>query len=419
MIATRFRPAFAIAFTLALNALVWATALVLLGGGFSLRNVLAEFLSTSALLVMSTNLLLATRARPLEATFGGLDKLFTSHRFNGVLVAVLISAHFLLVPRSRGWLTSSPIGVAAFALILVSVLIAIAPRSPWRRLVPLRYQHWKLGHRTMGLLVALAVVHSLLVLSFASALPLVRIWVYGVAALGLLAYVFRETLEPTLLQRHRYTVGEPRHVAPDVLEVPLTPTADPIDYRAGQFAFVRLEGGPTREQHPFTISAAPSDGALRFSIKASGDYTRALQTHLSAGSPARIEGPYGRFDYRSKGARQLWIAGGIGITPFLAFLPTLDGAREVHLIWTVLGKEQAVYLDEIERGAITAAGLRFTLHDSAKDGLLDLANVNLQRPSELSVLLCGPVPMRNAFIVQLQALGVDRDRIHYEEFGLR
>ena len=420
LVPTRIRPAVALAVTFALNALVWAIAIAMLGGKPPLRNVIAEYFSTTALLIMSTNLLLVTRARPFEDTFGGLDKVFRSHRFNGVTVCCLIVAHFLIVPKPRGWLNSSPIGLIAFTLILFSILAAIAPRSPWRRLVPLRYQDWKLGHRFMGLFVAVVVVHSLGVHPFSAGLPLVRMWVYGVATLGLLAYVFRETIEPWLLQRHRYTVGEPRHVAPDVLEISLAPLARPIDYRAGQFAFVRFKGGPSREQHPFTISAPPSGGPLRFSVKGSGDYTRALQTHLAAGSLARIEGPYGRFDYRSEGDRQVWVAGGVGITPFLAFLPTLDNTREVHLFWSVRSRAEAPYLDEIERAVAAAGnGVHFTLHESATAGHADLARLGLARPGELGAFVCGPVPMRDAMVAQLRLLGVERDRIHYEEFTLR
>lgn len=391
----------------------------MLGGRFPVRNVVAEFLSTSALLVMSTNLMLATRVRPLEDAFSGLDKLFTSHRFNGVLVAVLISTHFLLIPKSRGLFNSSRLGLLAISLILPSILIAIAPRSPWRRLVPLRYQDWKAEHRFMGAFVALAVLHSLSVHPFSAALPLVRVWVYGVATLGLVAYAFRETVEPAVLRRHRYTVGEPHHVAPDVLEIPLLPAEHAIDHRAGQFAFVRFEGGPSREQHPFTISAPPTGGRLRFSVKGSGDYTQALQTHLAEGSSARIEGPYGRFDFRTAGSRQLWVAGGIGITPFLAFLPTLDGSRDVHLVWSVRNRDEAIYLREIESMDQTAIGVRFTLYESSASGHLNLADLGVERPGELSAFLCGPVPMRNALIRQLISLGVERDRIYYEEFSLR
>jgi predicted ferric reductase len=399
---------------------VWAAALSWFGAAWPLRNVVAEFLSTSALVIASTNLMLSTRARPFEDAFGGLDKMYTSHRLNGLAVAVLVTSHFLVVPKTLPFAPSGLFGLTAISLILFSVLAAIAPRSPWRRLVPLRYQDWKLGHRFMGVIILIAAVHSMLVPTrFSRALPAVSLWVYGFTLLGLLAYVFRETIEPWLVHRHRYRVAEPRHVAPGVLEIVLEPVERPIGHRAGQFAFVRFEEGPSHEQHPFTISLPPAGGRLRFSVKASGDYTRALQDHLSAGSTARVEGPYGRFDVRHARPRQLWLAGGIGITPFLALAPAIEPGHDVRLVWSVHTPAEAVYVDELERAAAGRPGFTLQVHDSASMGRLRIADLGLEDPGGLDVLVCGPVPMRKTFVADLISLGVERDRIFYEEFSLR
>jgi len=34
--------------------------------------------------------------------------------------------------------------------------------------------------------------------------------------------------------------------------------------------------------------------------------------------PVTVEGPYGCFDFEDNHPRQIWVAGGIGITPFVA-----------------------------------------------------------------------------------------------------
>ena len=77
------------------------------------------------------------------------------------------------------------------------------------------------------------------------------------------------------------------------------------------------------EEHPFTISSAPGDdGCLAFTVKASGDYTRALRQAVQ-GDRARVDGPYGRFSYvlrTQPGQPLLLIAGGVGITPMLSML---------------------------------------------------------------------------------------------------
>jgi predicted ferric reductase len=405
---------------LALNAAFWLIALQSVPVALPARRVVAEFLSTSAIVLMSANAVLATRPFVLDRVFGGLDKMFAAHRADGVAVALVILGHFALMPETPGWPPSKIIGFTNIALILTSVAIAIAPRAPWRRLVPLPYNLWKLGHRFMGVLLLLAVTHSLATHPILLALPVARTWVYSMAALGLAAYAYRELAERFVRERHRYRVTATRHPGDDVIEIALAPVSAPIAHRAGQFAFVRFADGPSREQHPFTVSSAPSpDGGLRLSVKASGDYTRALQTHLAAGTAARIEGAYGGFDCQTGRQRQLWLAGGIGITPFLAFLGSAQLDRDVLLVWSVHSEADAPYLAEIHQAVARHAGVEFRLHASATQGRLRLAELGLERPAELSAYVCGPVVMRDAFVEQLQSLGVTRRDIHFEEFSLR
>ncbi|MFP3643396.1 FAD-binding oxidoreductase [Paraburkholderia sp. SIMBA_054] len=86
---------------------------------------------------------------------------------------------------------------------------------------------------------------------------------------------------------------------------------------AGHFAFVTFDSaeGP----HPFTISSSwHGDGRLSFHIKGIGDYTSNLSQALKVGDLVTVGGPYGRFDFGGNKPRQIWIAGGIGITPFVA-----------------------------------------------------------------------------------------------------
>jgi predicted ferric reductase len=271
----------------------------------------------------------------------------------------------------------------------------------------------------MGIFVAAATLHSLLVPTLVRAIPLLAWWVYGIVTVGLGAYVYRETWFRVWARRHIYHVVRATHMGADVLEIDLDPLRAPILHRAGQFAFVSFADGPSRERHPFTISAAPSGGPLRFSVKASGDYTKALNEGLPEGSSASVEGPYGRFDFTTGHRRQLWVAGGIGITPFLAFLPTVDTERDVELVWSVHSRAEATYLPEVETDIRKHPNVRLTLWPSDERGHLNLANLGVERPGELSVYLCGPVAMRGAVLGQLDALGIPRERVHYEEFTLR
>ena len=89
------------------------------------------------------------------------------------------------------------------------------------------------------------------------------------------------------------------------------------------------------------------------SVKALGDFTARLGQKLDVGQAVRVQGPFGRF--RMSGtADEVWIAGGIGITPFLAWAAALSpDARPVHLFYCIRSREEAPHLAEIE--AVAAA----------------------------------------------------------------
>lgn len=382
------------------------------------QQVAAETLSTTAIILLSVNLVLATRARFLERGLQGLDKLYVTHRTFGISVALIVCAHFLIVPKSVGYVPSKPVGYTTMILILLTVFIASAPRSPWRGLVPLKYQTWKALHRLNGLLLTLAVIHSSLANTYVSHVPALSVYVYGVAMVGLAAWAYRETPATRRASRTRFAVSSARNPGADITEIVVGPRD--LDRTPGQFAILTLAAGPTREDHPFTISSRSSEPP-RFSIGASGDYTSALLMNPPpAGSTALVEGPYGAFDFRRGTPHQLWVAGGIGITPFLAMAPSVDEPFRVSLVWSVHDRAEAAYASELEAVAAANPHMRSRLHVTSEAGHLQLDPALLDAPaSELSVFICGPLPMRKAMLEQAEALGVRRSRTFYEEFRLR
>jgi predicted ferric reductase len=401
-----------------LHATLWTVALNTSPVFMPPQQIVAETLSTSALVLVSVNLMLSTRARPIERGLRGLDKLFVAHRTIGISVAFFVSAHFLIVPKSIGYVPSKPVGYATLPVLLLAIFIASAPRFPWARLVPLKYQTWKATHRFMGVIVAMAATHSLLAHTYVKQVPLLAGYVYGVAALGLTAYLYREFLFSRVGPFHSYAVDRARRLGDDVTEIVLSPSP-PLDRTAGQFAVASFECGPTREQHPFTMSSDAHD-AIRFSVKASGDFTSALDAGRLAGSAARIEGPYGAFVSSRGQDHQLWMAGGIGITPFLAMAADLDRDTQVLLVWSVHDTQEAIYAEELAADAREKPNLRLVVHPTSERGHLRVADLDVgAAPGDISVFLCAPLPMRIEMIRQSLALGVPRSEIYFEEFRLR
>jgi predicted ferric reductase len=195
--------------------------------------------------------------------------------------------------------------------------------------------------------------------------------------------------------------------------------------RAGQFLFVRFPNDKTlNESHPFTISSAPHENVLRVTIKASGDFTRALFGSLRADADAIVEGAYGMFDYKTGGPKQVWIAGGIGLTPFLAFIRDMDSAlqQDIDFYYTVRHPEEALFVDEIEAAAKKNPRLKARVRFSARDGSLTVEDILKNAGGSLQahhIYICGPLPMVQAFETKFLAAGVPAANIHFEEFNFR
>jgi predicted ferric reductase len=223
-----------------------------------------------------------------------------------------------------------------------------------------------------------------------------------------------------------YTVEAVKHPNMSTTEVTLRPRKGTIKkQRAGQFLFVQFPGDKAlNESHPFTISSAPGEDTLRLTIKASGNFTRDLFAHLKEGSEAVVEGAYGMFDYKTGGQKQIWIAGGIGLTPFLSFIRDMNGSlvQDVDFYYTVRHPEEALFLDEIRAAANRNLCFRPHIRFSATEGSLSMDHIlantkgNLQ---EYHLYLCGPLPMIQAFEKKFREQGLPKDHIHYEEFNFR
>lgn len=402
------------------HVVMWSAAVTIYGVLVPPIQLVAEFFSSLALVLVACNLVLSTRAPVLERGLKGLDKLFVTHRTIGLTVGVLVITHYFIVPKSLGWVPSKLIGYPMIAALLVMIFVASAPRFPWAKLVPLRYQDWKLLHRLNGLFVVAIVWHSLYAPAYVHRVALLAGYVYTIAALGLLAWLYREFVFARVGPFRAFTVGATRKLGEHVLEVTLEPeAAGPFARKAGQFAFASFAAGPSREQHPFTISSGPASDP-RFSVLASGDFTDALQGGLPAGSAVRIEGPYGAFTVDRGGPSQVWLAGGIGITPFLAMAADLGPDTRVLLVWSVRTRGEAVYDGDLAALAARKPNLEYRLHVTSESGHLALATLRPEAGiAEDSVFLCGPLPMRVEFLRQLKSLGVPRCRIFFEEFRLR
>jgi predicted ferric reductase len=391
-----------------------------------LRQYAGEIIGSNNIVLMACSLFLSTRPKWAEKYFGGLDKMYMTHRHTGTAAFLLIFAHVLTVPiTTTGWRLGNYLAVIAFTGIVSIVLITLAPRIPFlNRLTGSDYEDWKKLKRFIGIFFILAFFHSLTVDALDARIAIT--WVMAFFIIGTVSYLYTEIFGGVFKKFLPYKVEAVKHPNNSSTEVTLRAKKQAMPkHRSGQFLFVRFpRDKDLNESHPFTISSAPSEDDLRLTIKASGDFTRELFAQLKAGTDAILEGPYGMFNYKTGGPRQIWIAGGIGLTPFLSFLRDMDGslAHDVDLYYTVRHPEEAIFLEEIKAADQKNPRLKVHIRYSAKDGSLKIEDIVKNAGGDVRshhVYMCGPLPMTMAFEKRFLELGVPKDNLHYEEFNFR
>jgi predicted ferric reductase len=390
------------------------------------RAYVGETLGSLAIVLMSCSLVLASRPKWAEPFFGGLDKMYATHRRTSTAAFLILFAHLLIVPISFDrFRLGNYLAIIAFTGIVTIVLVTLAPRIPFLgKLTGNSYQGWKNLHRFIGIFFVIGFFHSINVNSLDAFIQIN--WVQIFVIIGAAAYIYTEFLGGFFKKHAPYIVEAVKHPNTSITEVTLRPKSGALaKHRAGQFLFVRFLGDSTlNEAHPFTISSAPSEDTLRVTIKACGDFTRHLFEHLKEGTEAIVEGAYGMFDYKNGGQKQIWLAGGIGVTPFLSFVRDMDGNlnHDIDFYYTVRHKEEAIFVEEIEAAAKKNPRLKAHIRYSSTDGSLTIDHIVKDAGGKVSghhVYMCGPLPMTQAFEQKFLELDVPQSNIHYEEFNFR
>ncbi|MCX6757223.1 MAG: ferric reductase-like transmembrane domain-containing protein, partial [Candidatus Nomurabacteria bacterium] len=289
-------------------------------------------------LLFSFSLILSFRNRFIEIIFGGLDKLYNIHHKAGMYGLFLLLLHPILLSLPRlmysvedamtffiPFQTSTAVDFGIFSILAFILLIGITLFG-----VIFSYQALKKFHIFLGLAFLLGAIHGFMIPSDIQNDTFIRVWVLGSALLGLLSYIIYSLLKKFTVRKKIYSVTSVKKIEGGITEIFLTSNDGGINHLPGQFAFLSFINSKvvTDEVHPFTISSWENDGNIIISAKALGDFTNLLP-NVEIGTLVEVEGPYGEFNYGYNGLKQVWIAGGVGVTPFASFVEHILKQKEL------------------------------------------------------------------------------------------
>ncbi len=397
-------------------------------------------LGLAGLMIIATSFILAARYYWVTDPFG-LDAVMLFHRRMAIVGFCAILLHFALLSYlnlgllTRLWLPwHLQLGRIAILLLTAQIIVSI-----YRSQLRVDFEKWRLTHRLVGLAVlVVAFTHGLLSSGFFAPWPL-RLAVFMVIAAAFWSLVWSHIIQPRRLKSYRYVVESVDKIIAGVWQIKLKPGAggQSLRYRPGQFAFFHFHrSGPDApgEEHAWTIASSPSEpDGLMLAIKELGDFTRTIGI-TKPGDEVTVHGPFGRFSHRlHKGNDELvFIAGGIGITPFRSMIRWLvDRAenRRVLLLYANKSAGEIPFFEELARYSNDSGGRVRVVHVLSRaegqwqgeKGRIDIALIKKYCKDDLqgkTFWICGPSAFTAGMIQMLREAGVAEAKIHNEAFCL-
>lgn len=385
----------------------------------------SQLIAALALVAFAFINFISTRHRILDDLFDGLDKSYIYHKFLSISALVLVIIHNITINIGKGIEKSQGIKIpkdpyamfGAFSLYLFVILIIIAIMAK-----KLNYQRWKSIHKFMIIPYAIGIYHYYGSATYAVfSMEPFSVWLNIINLIGIVSVIYSIFLYERISFKYRYKVTELNIVANGTLEITGTTPGKDINFKPGQFAFLKILDNDNKfVSHPFTISQAPKKGEVQFTIKALGDHTKELFNTLKVGDEFLVSGPHGKFNYKTGAKNQIWIAGGIGITPLRSFAQ--EGVNKdfsVDFFYAYNNDEEGAYKEELQ--SLSSENLRIHLFNSKEKGFLSVEEISkyINIKDNIDVYFCGPAPMRESLKKQFSESNLNVSNFYYEHFQFK
>lgn len=431
-------------------SVIIVAAMFFLDGGLAQFSNLTDILGSISRLtaLVGTNLLLihtllVARVPWLDALYGH-DKVTIAHKKLGKPILYIISAHFLasliqfaildgksLVDELVYLFVEIPdMWSATIGFALMIVVVATSINAARRKL---SYEAWYIIHLLAYASILAAVPHQFTSGSDIAGKPLQTLYWVSLYLFVALNVIWYRVLSPLVANLGvGLKVGQVVRESSDTISIYLSGRGlERLGGQAGQFYMLRIMNKANwAKPHPFSISAAPNNRYVRFTIGARGDFTKDL-VNLKVGTRVFLEGPYGVFtEDRRTQEKVTLIAAGVGAPPIRALAESMAAKPgDITIIYRVRDYEDATLLNEFRE---LAKERGFQLHvlggprGSAQSwlpandsNLPDQTRLIEMAPfvSESDVYICGPAAWTKSVEKTLHRVGTPASQIHAEEFA--
>lgn len=196
---------------------------------------------------------------------------------------------------------------------------------------------------------------------------------------------------------------------------------EPLTWTAGQFIRVELpHGNPDKEgtKRFFTVSSAPYEGIVQITTRVTNSTFKRTLAALQEGDELQLLAkPDGDFVWEDSDKPLVFVAGGIGITPFRSILKQRAHDHQPLNVTLIYGNrtDAIVFKDELDRYA--AEDLEFSVQYMTGEPLTASILTGLLPNLTFSlVYISGPEPMVEVLSNELKAAGLPGGQLKQDFF---
>jgi ferredoxin-NADP reductase len=188
-------------------------------------------------------------------------------------------------------------------------------------------------------------------------------------------------------------------------------------FSGGAHTVVEMEDNGIRRRNPYSLMGDPADTS-GYSISVRRDDAGRggslfMHREVRPGMEMTISNPVNLFPLDLRARKHLFIAGGIGITPFIAMMAQAHRlGQRFELHFAARSRALGAYMDEISQ----RYGDRVQLHLDDEGSQIDLERLLAKQPLGTHLYVCGPKPMLSWVIRTAADMGWPDGVIHHEEF---
>ncbi len=200
--------------------------------------------------------------------------------------------------------------------------------------------------------------------------------------------------------------------------------AKKIEWQAGQFMYYDLphkNEDDRGERRWFTISAPPYAGQPTITTRIASDKGSSFKNallDLNVGAEIEADPPEGDFVVEDPQQDYIFVAGGIGITPFHSIICQLDHDSQPLNVDLMYANRDEDFIFKAEFEAVQKRHPEFKIHYFTGDKKIEADDLKLlinQKPNAI-IYVSGPEPMVEHYVEVLKGMDIPEDQIKTDYF---